>query len=179
MNRQKGFIPIVILLGILVVAGLVGVIYLKKPPTSQVTPSVSSSSAQTSDWKIYTNPLGYSIKYPANWFAETTNKNRVVITSVSREEFYSEQPKNSNYGLISIKVGNQTARLEDLPKYYPKGWMFSTFNGYRAFKFEKDNDYFLEHPSNKNLIVHIELHSQGPQYKQINNQILSTLRFTE
>ena len=78
--RQRGFIPILILVGILVIAVAVsGAYYMgtRKPATvPSPTPVVTSSSpsdaspapngaGETANWKTYTNTkLGYEIKYP-------------------------------------------------------------------------------------------------------------------
>lgn len=83
---QKGFAPILILVGILVIGGLVGGAYylgtLKKIPqvqnptiNSQVTPS-SNLVDETASWKEYIpnpdseNPMlpkGVTFKYPSDW----------------------------------------------------------------------------------------------------------------
>lgn len=74
--RQRGFAPIIILL-ILVVVALMGVAYLagskdlltnKVPITWNSSPSPSSVSGQTADWKTYTTEdKKFSIKYPPDW----------------------------------------------------------------------------------------------------------------
>lgn len=85
---QKGFVPILILLGVLVIAGLVGgAFYLGKsanlqktapgpvitPQTQTPSPKVSALPLQTltpitdetTTWKTYTNSkIGFEIKYP-------------------------------------------------------------------------------------------------------------------
>lgn len=80
---QKGFAPILVLVGILVIGVLVGGTYysgLIKLPSFNQTPSViitpspkniatpvPSSINSTADWKTYTNTkYGYSVKYPSS-----------------------------------------------------------------------------------------------------------------
>lgn len=72
---QKGFAPILILVGILVALALAGGVYffgksqvakLQNPvvvsQTPQATPTPSSTSDETASWKTYTNTkYGYSI----------------------------------------------------------------------------------------------------------------------
>lgn len=44
--------------------------------TFRITPAPTSSAIDTSDWKTYTNQTyGYQIKYPSNWYIDTTNSN--------------------------------------------------------------------------------------------------------
>lgn len=85
MKTQKGFAPLIIILGILVtviIAG--GIFYLGRVTTPKIQPQTSvvtstpqptsvpqatpsQSPDETSNWKTYTNnALGFSIKYPAN-----------------------------------------------------------------------------------------------------------------
>lgn len=100
---QKGFAPILILVGILVIAAIGGAFYLGKQTskpsqpqnqvvTSQATPSstqdtsrepngsaaspVPNGTGETVNWKTYTNTkAGYSIKYPPEWYVLSPRKN--------------------------------------------------------------------------------------------------------
>lgn len=75
---QKGFAPILILLGILLVVVVAGGVFYfgrqtnPKPPQNQVivsNPQVLLTTDKISNWKTYTNQkYGYEIKFPTNWF---------------------------------------------------------------------------------------------------------------
>lgn len=86
---QKGFAPLIIILGILVILGIAGgAFYLGRSTisnpsptpavTSQITPPLNPStnpaptgSGETDNWKTYTNTqAGISFKYPNNWIVE-------------------------------------------------------------------------------------------------------------
>jgi len=71
--NQKGFSPILIILGILlIIATTSGAFYFGKYPTikSQIQNPVTTSpnpTDETADWQTYTDDkMGYSIKYPAD-----------------------------------------------------------------------------------------------------------------
>lgn len=74
--NQKGFTPIIIILGIVLILGIVGGVYyfgknFVKVPVSKPQVLVSSTPQptqinETASWKTYTNnQYGYSIKYPS------------------------------------------------------------------------------------------------------------------
>lgn len=76
---QKGNVLIFLLVGIVVLAAIGGAFYLgrltiTKPSTviTSQTPSVPPilSSSEPTDWKIYSSPCGFSIKYPSRWNAQ-------------------------------------------------------------------------------------------------------------
>lgn len=75
---QKGFAPILILVGILIIMVVAGGAFYfgrqttPKPQTQNPvvtsTPQPSPSPDETSNWKTYTNTKnGYSFKYPSDW----------------------------------------------------------------------------------------------------------------
>lgn len=83
MNKQKGFIPILIILLIVAAIGgyliYSGKINLSQKQVAQTLKSDASSvlvgDAETVNWKMYTNTqYGYSIKYPDNWYIKDMTK---------------------------------------------------------------------------------------------------------
>lgn len=123
--RQKGFAPVLILVGILVLATVAGGVYLfsqfqaskLQPPNPVVTsqtpsPTTSASSpvpngtGETANWKTYTNK-DLSFKYPSDWSVDdtviTATSPRVKIVIVSEDstlmnecmEKIAEEIKNS------------------------------------------------------------------------------------
>src|SRR3989344_8376408 len=94
MVSQKGFGIIYILVGILILAGLVGgAFYLgqKTSKTSQDQTSItqptfqpSATSDEMANWKTYENPTyKYSLRIPSNWVIDfdnaKKNNNRLVF----------------------------------------------------------------------------------------------------
>lgn len=70
---QKGFAPIIVIIGILVIAALTGGAYYlgtQKPPAptpviNQRSKATPTTVDETADWKTYTNTLiGFALKYP-------------------------------------------------------------------------------------------------------------------
>lgn len=80
MKKQKGFVPTLILLGIVLAVMIAGGAYYlgvhkSSTPVSSPTPVVNSqtpqaitvpSPAETANWKTYSGKF-YSFKYPSNW----------------------------------------------------------------------------------------------------------------
>lgn len=70
---KKGFAPIIILLGITIIAVLVGGVlvytnYSNNQSKLNPQPTPTSTSDETANWKTYTNKkYGFSFKYPSNW----------------------------------------------------------------------------------------------------------------
>jgi len=76
-QKQKGFIPIIILLAVIVLAGVGGAVYYvsssKQPKEAPVPPQQEN---QYSGWQEYVNPkYNYTIKYPPDWFFNKTGYN--------------------------------------------------------------------------------------------------------
>lgn len=101
---QKGFAPVLVLVGILVLAAVTAGAYyflkensptvyfgksqVSKPqppipvvtsPTPQATPTPSSTPDETANWKIYNSGDGnFSFKYPEDWIYETRKWDRRI-----------------------------------------------------------------------------------------------------
>ena len=76
-QKQKGFIPIIILVAIIVLAGVGGTAYYayssRQPKEAPVPPQQEN---QYTGWQEYVNPqYNYTIKYPPDWFFNKTGYN--------------------------------------------------------------------------------------------------------
>ncbi len=93
--KQKGFAPILIILGVIVALGIFGGIYYLKfqkgssqqntviQTTGTTTTSTTSpTSDQTANWQTYTSSIGaFSLKYPPTWVLESpTDSGGISIT---------------------------------------------------------------------------------------------------
>lgn len=111
MGKQKGMTPLVVV--VLVAVTIAGyVIYQKQfkqvtaPQQVQSTPAPipipeSTSSAETTNWKIYTNTkYGYTLKYPNNWYVW-----KDVEDDWSDTQIIDDHPEDGRlYKSISIQV---------------------------------------------------------------------------
>ncbi len=75
--KQKGFIPIIVLVAVVVLAGAGGAayyVYSSRQP--KVEPVSSQAENQYIGWQEYINPkYNYTIKYPPDWFFHKTGYN--------------------------------------------------------------------------------------------------------
>lgn len=133
---QKGFTPILLLIGVLVVAAVaVGTYYLGKfssknsytPPITQLpsptntsysTPSPSSSSDETANWKIYTNnKVGFSLKYPPRYIKPTVPGSERPIDVNGSEDNIAIEFSTSTSDYISLSVIPFSKSLNELKTY--------------------------------------------------------------
>lgn len=137
--NQKGFAPVLILVGVVIATAIGGAYYLgiKKPtPPTTPTPIVTSQPPQATtnpsqnidDWQEFTNEqFNFSFKYPSGWIVKTQegiNSLTTTITSPSKLEiiFLSgkslkggdgcyEIPTNMDFGYEEITVFNEQLNL--------------------------------------------------------------------
>lgn len=110
-NRQKGFAPIILLIGVLVITLAAGGAYYYyqskqklstySPPTPtnntvQTTPSPTPNP--TANWETYENAY-YSFKYPDDWDLEIDSKkdSNEIIPSVYIHYHYTDDPSKGRY----------------------------------------------------------------------------------
>ncbi len=146
---QRGFAPILILVGILILGLVAGGVYYSwtgksanpiPPPTpvvtsvsqpssaSQATPIPSPDSDETANWKTYTDStLVASFKYPSNW---TLNSGRYGISTPTIKDDWYIDVSDPNYGdstcrgdcpvfNVTVSVYNNDQNL-DLASYIKK-----------------------------------------------------------
>lgn len=77
-QKQRGFVPIIVLIAVVVLVGVSGTayyVYSSNQPKEELV-SYSQPENQYSGWQEYVNPkYNYSIKYPADWFFHKTGYN--------------------------------------------------------------------------------------------------------
>ncbi|MBI2338360.1 hypothetical protein HYU95_04215 [Candidatus Daviesbacteria bacterium] len=113
---QKGIAASYIVIGILVLAGLVGAYYLGKqntpPPenkpivseSQKPSPATSATQDETANWKTYTDEkIGFKIKYPDNWeYAELKAGDPLRLYFYPKHDDIN--PRNSNETLAPIEL---------------------------------------------------------------------------
>ncbi|MCL5784121.1 MAG: hypothetical protein M1142_02060 [Patescibacteria group bacterium] len=132
MNRQKGLAPILIVVLVTLIAVGGYLIYQKQfklvpvPQSTQSSPSPvsqneSSSSAETANWKTYTNKTyKYKFNYPENWYIQTLGDNRYVYISDQKLDIKNGIDSPSlKYDLIDISY-NPPNQI-DMPVTAPIG----------------------------------------------------------
>lgn len=99
----KFLIPILIVVGVLVAGYFVLAKYQDMWPFEVViapTPSVSATPDEMAGWKTYRNDIyGYEIKYPNNWYVDTTYSNASITQRGPAEnpDFFGGDTHWTNY----------------------------------------------------------------------------------
>ena len=145
MFKEKGFAPIIILVGILVIVAVVGGVYylgvhrsyapvstpnpevtstLQPSSVSQTTPTpdVTSTPNPTANWQTYTDTQnGFSIKYPTDWYtAKSTNSSNELVGAY----FSPNNVPIPNQGMeVTLFPNKDGLTLSDyiVQNYIPKG----------------------------------------------------------
>lgn len=202
--NQKGFAPILILVGFLVLIAAIpgGAYYLKsiknqqpavttsKPslPTPFPTPSDASpaptGAAETADWKIYKNTY-FTFKYPKDW--------GIVSESVPDNPHYrltlqlSPLMKNGYYDTsASISIGSSSEDLKAVSEGIQKSKQFYLDKNINT-QLTVTNTTFLDYPAievlvedkNKATIVKEKEISVEKQFGTIKSFLFTEKRFDE
>jgi len=194
---QKGFAPILILVGVLVlIAGGVYYLGIKKAPvqqvqnpmvtfqTAQATPTPSTSD-QTVNWKTYTNnENNYSFKYPQTWQLEQEGTTIRIFDPKSK---YSESFSFITYSPVSPKKLSLLS-IEDFVKQQQDNIPYLQFTpitiggieGKRTTDIPGADVYDTVFVKRGSTIYKIELSNEGASItKDTFDQILSTFKFTQ
>ncbi|MCL4365813.1 hypothetical protein M1437_01135 [Patescibacteria group bacterium] len=187
LNKQRGFTPILILVGVVIVGGLLGGAYffgksqVAKPQTQNqvvsqtplpvVSTKPASSSDETANWKTYSNN-DLSFKYPSGWSSDgmiiTSSSPTIKLTVVQKDgtlmnECMQVESEETKKGLVVKKFTSMTT-----------GAMCSAFD-----------------PNSREIWVIPSKNASSPgisyqysalesqQAEEIFNQILSAFRFTD
>ncbi len=116
--NHKNSVKIILVVAVLLVVSAVGYFTLLKKDESIVrqSPPESISKDETADWKTTINDgLGYSIKYPTGWKAETNNK-ITTLTNLSNSEqviAIGLNSTNANPNKLSINEWLKTQQWPD------------------------------------------------------------------
>lgn len=143
---QKGFAPIIILVGILVIVAIGGAFYLSKSQTPQPTTTTGSSAPigteETANWKTYTDQSGdFMLKYPphlklverkfpyGSFFDLTDMTVKPDGTVTDDDILFSQAGGVGGEGSVSIEKGfsltpykQQKAEANDTIKLYRSGF---------------------------------------------------------
>ncbi len=203
---QKGFAPIVFILGILLVsAGIIGGAYYYKTTTekskiseqknitSKTTP-ISTPTDESANWKIYTNSdWQISFNYPSGWEIGSNGPTSIElnVNSAPYVNFsYIENSKNLTLQQIdreNTKKDKERGMGVNSPAVAPSNYtIITTKNDYNTY-YEKE--YFCE-PSVcerytivvSNKIIQIVIFPRMKElkdYSKIIDQILSTFKFLD
>lgn len=125
---QKGLSPIVVVL--LIVLGIGGyLIYQnqnKTTPTQETTQSSVTQSDKTANWKVYTNTVqGYSVRYPLDWFvqstgSETLNGKFVSITNYDSALLKTAPPARDIVSIAIVIPSVSTEKDQSIEEFYKK-----------------------------------------------------------
>lgn len=154
---QKGFIPLVIILALAVLAASGAAFVLTRTTghglqnydikSTNSEPANKQISDETANWKTYRNEkYGFEVQYPPDWEAKEIKTGGQII-------FYiGFKPKNLTGETLANVIGSK-GKLE----------------GYLGVQFEKQHNDLLFTLQN----------SGGSDYLNLENQILSTFKFVE
>lgn len=179
MLNQNGFAPIIILLGILILAIFGGVGYYFYSKTSvtpvQITQTHKLTSDVTNNWITFSYANEFNFKYPANWSVDNpkaTEGNWISFFKTGDSQIYTN----------NHKLGNEQVRLliyspepfnDFVNNLQPKPLVFLV-GGRQAFKDASNAVNILLGPSDSR-ILHIEFLNEGKNYM---DKILATFNFS-
>lgn len=183
--KKNGFAPLIIIL-VIAILGVVGYFgykdYLSRPqPVNVVSPSLSTISDPTINWKIYSNSdVGFSFKYPNSFIEKpigTIYKNEEVKLFVGDNQYSLLLRLSSDskaYDTKNLKeFSNSTKSIGSYTAYLTSsvasGGEFSTT---AVIPFGK---YFIDISINPNGGGE----SKATATEEIRDQILSTLKLTK
>ncbi len=203
MPNQKGFTPIILVLIMVTVIGIIGggylvyrkylnPLYLPKhdnPPINweavQNSNPESSSSAETANWKTYTNnKFGFTIQYPENWEIEgdnpikvdivissLDNSSNLIISPIAEARFSTDRNRDKKLANGTLRtVGGRTAKeykenIEDeFTDVFVRDIQLEDINGLNWTK-PNEISYWVD--------------TSQPSLVKIFDQILSTFKFTD
>lgn len=132
---QKGFAPVLILVGILVIMAIAGGAYYfgkisnKPTPTPPLVTQTQPTKAvdETANWKTFVNTVyGYSISYPSDW-SVVTGKNCQLDTSeaTAQDSFicFSPQPLPLTAGQVNGKGFQDFQERIDIQNKFQGIWI--------------------------------------------------------
>jgi|SRR3989344_1379158 len=199
--KQKGQMQVLILIGIIILVSVAGGVYylgrssksapsVAQPvPTQAVktTPSVSesTSSADMTNWKTYTNStVGYTIKYPQGFEIELIGDRDIIISRIGVPR--GGQGGNQPFGFMVLywRGDKGLPSGDDLPGALAEN---TTINGFSAVnkKYSTTSQYakdvFIADKDNKR-VIRASIATEGDKgYEEssfkVFNQILSTFKF--
>lgn len=182
MKNQKGFIPVIIILVVLI--GIGGIFYLRLPKYrfgAILSTPLPTSISSISNWKTYVNTeLGYSIKIPSTWSYDDQHS-KINVSFENNQN----QDVDGNFSILVTKAESIDKYLgEALSSYYKSTTLNNlSLAGVTATKVTTrlnnestySQDWFV---INKNRMYIISYTT----YQEVENkfdQILSTFKFID
>ncbi len=197
--NQKGFANIILIVVVAILTGIVGYFTLvkKSPPivrqtstptptkiVKTVTPTPTRTKTpldETANWKTTINTnLGYSIKYPGGWKAETNNSG-TTLTNLSKSEqviMIELNSANANPNQLSITEWLKAQQWPDPRPIEAQFKSIGTVGGVSAVEQSPTGTVYFT----KGMNVFVVNNGIGFERKVVDEklflQILSTFKFT-
>jgi hypothetical protein len=157
---QKGFAPILLLVGIIVIALIGGGVYYlgtkntSTPAQNQIaaTPTPSHLKEPASNWKTYTNTqYGYSIKYPAN-------------ANFSEETFTQSQFYGKSLGAIHIGIPAKNPNKESPTSKIVNVYIWNSSTDQPLYSAAMKHGKYID-IGNYKALYDVPLREAGPEQK--------------
>lgn len=181
---QKGFTPVLVLVGILVLIAVAGGAYylgksqtpksqnqvvVSQTPQPASTPQSSSAPDEIANWKIYINDK-YTFKYPSDWILLTGDEARLTFFE-NKKEYRFIVEIGGRGGPEADKIENQEVEL-DGKKFTRRTWVTAGKPFFISLFSEESGFDLFNH-------IEISLPSENTdKYLKEFDQILSTFKFT-
>lgn len=191
MKNQKGFIPVIIVLVVLI--GFVGVYYLGRlnPKTVVTNPTASPlvdgtekpdftkstikpTTDLTANWMTYINKqYGFVFKYPPNWKIQTGIPNSGLISLETEDNKRFFVMFHQSYSITEWLEDTQLGKI--IGKRAIGEYRFTVIQGGLTLE---SLEYALDIKGNGFVRFVIEPNSNASESEKLFDQILSTFKFT-
>lgn len=186
---QRGFAPIYLLVGILILAVVSGIYYFSKPqaPKSQVpvvsrAPQTNQTPDDISNWKIYKSKnFSYEFQYPPSYAVEESFDSNgkiysTIITNTENKLFSSGEKNIDDKDVFTMLIRNPSSELlPEWPDAQDSKISDYLISGQVGIKYGQ-NDVIVLH-KDKEYAFH--LLSINSQFKDNFDQILSSFKFID
>ncbi|MBU1000002.1 hypothetical protein KKE78_01215 [Patescibacteria group bacterium] len=193
--KQGGFIPVIILAAVVILAGVGGTAYYvhssRQPKTE---PVFQQQENQYENWQEYVNPkYNYTVKYPPDWFFHKTGLNPPPPASIklsSVEEKPDLAGNEINVQILSLPASGETlesnAEIQSLTGQ-GHGKKTITISGEPAIKLEKadpeggvESSIYVYHNGNVYRLVWNLWNSEIKRlYEGTLQEIINSFSFTD
>ncbi len=196
--NQKGFANIILVVVIVVLLGTVGYFaFVKKsePIAQQPTPTPAASQTktptpptstptpkdETANWKTITNAsLGFSIKYPNGWKAETTSLSTTLTNLSDSEQIIMVELNSTNANPNQLSI-NEWLKTQQWPDPKPISEQFKSIanvGGVNAVEQSTTGTVYFTRGTNVFVVSNGISFTRKVVDEKLFLQILSTFKFT-